>query len=186
MKNGLTLLFSRTLDEFARLLKVAELLVDEDLSLPEKIKILLLKCLVNSCVNGYTEQAYTAQNASNEKNIYKVLSLEVSNWKEDAPYKFSSHFPYDEVVRWVIKTVTDYAGENKRLNDDQTEVLRLSLQFLCNFFTFAFNISTSSTVDVIMKYIKEEEFKNTIVLVPLDEIFFLFLSRLILLIHFFF
>ncbi|OXU26224.1 hypothetical protein TSAR_015649 [Trichomalopsis sarcophagae] len=156
----------RTLCDFNKLLKVAELLTDKDFNISEKIKSILLKCLANSCVNGYLEKAYVPNDGgdiSAHKNIYKFLSQEVSNWSEEGPYPFHINFPYDGVVRWAIKTITDYASTQKRLSEDQTEVLRLSLQFLCNFFTFAFNISTSTNADVIMEYIKDQNFKDTII-----------------------
>ena len=157
--------FFRTLPDFISLLKVAELLVDEEYNLSEKIKCILLKCLANSCVNGYLEKAYAPSDdadASAHKNIYKFISLEVPKWTEEGPFPYHINFPYEGVVRWVIKTVTEYAGDKRRLTEDQMEVLRLSLQFLCNFFTFAFEISTSTSADVIMEYIKDQDFKNTI------------------------
>lgn len=143
---------------------MAELLTDEDQNLSEKVKIVLLKCLANSCVNGYLEKAYVPsdEDVSAHTNIYKLLLQQVSKWSEEGPYPFHINFPYDGVVRWVIKAINDYTADKKRPTEEQTEILRLSLQFLCNFFTFAFDISTSSSADTIMEYIKEQNFKNTI------------------------
>lgn len=121
--------------------------------------------MANSCVNGFTEKAYAlsdAPNDSDQADLYRVILSKVSEWTEDGPYTFHLNFPYEGVVRWAIQTIIDYAADNKRLNEEQTEVLRLSLQFLCNFFTFAFNIEKSANPDLFMAYIKDQKFKNTI------------------------
>jgi hypothetical protein len=153
----------RTRSDFIKILKVAELLTDEDVDLPDKLITVLLKCLANSCVSGYLEKAYIPrQDIVNHKNIYKYLSQEVSGWNEEGPYPFHNNFPYDSVVRWVVKIVIEYNKDQKKLTEDQYEILRLSLQFLCNYFTFAFNTSASSDTDNIIEYIKDPMFKDTI------------------------
>ncbi|KAJ8674372.1 hypothetical protein QAD02_005634 [Eretmocerus hayati] len=153
----------RTLEDFAKLVKVAELLTDTNIDLSDKVKNVLLKCLANSCVNGYLEKAYTTEDSSAQNNLYRILAAEVPQWDENSSYPYRTHFPYDDVVRWVTKTVTEYGSGKGRMAEDQSEVLRLSIQFLCNFFTFAFDISTSTNADGIMEYIKEEHFKKTII-----------------------
>ncbi|XP_014218473.1 ataxin-10 [Copidosoma floridanum] len=156
----------RLLSDFVKLVKVAELLTDESLDLPEKLKNVFLKCLANSCVNGYIEKEYPLNDNEDSvahKNIYKYLSQEVSKWNKESLYPYHINFPYDGVVRWSIKTVSEYAADGKRLNEEQTEVLRLSIQFLCNYFTFAFDISISSNANVILDCVKDQNFKNTII-----------------------
>lgn len=159
------IIYYRSLCDFIKLIKVAEFLTDDTLDLPEKIKNVLLKCLSNSCVNGYIEKGYPLNDNDDDearKNIYKYLSNQVSNWNEESLYPYHINFPYDGVVRWVVKTISEYAGDGKRLKDEQNEILRLCVQFLCNYFTFAFDISISANADVIMDCIKDTKFKNTI------------------------
>ncbi|XP_058802206.1 uncharacterized protein LOC131670546 [Phymastichus coffea] len=153
----------RTFDDFYKLLKVAELLTETNIDLPEKIKAILLKCVANSCVNGFTEKAYTLSDVAEQSNFYRQILSKVSEWTSDGPYPFHINFPYEGVVRWAIQTIVDYSEDNRKLNEEQIEVLRLSLQLLCNFFTFAFNIEKSANADLFMTYIKDKKFKDTII-----------------------
>ncbi|XP_011498916.1 PREDICTED: ataxin-10 [Ceratosolen solmsi marchali] len=143
----------RTMSDFIKVLRVAELLVNEDLQLPEELINILLKCLANSCVHSFYQKTYTPEgDISSYKNIYKFLFEEVSRLNEHIPYPCLTCFPYDSIVRWVVKIIIELSEAKKKLNDNQNDVLRLSLQFLCNFFTFS--CKNSSAVDSVIKCIK--------------------------------
>lgn len=147
------------------MLKVSETLLDG--YLPDRVTIVLLKCLGNSTVAGYMQRELeldSAENPSTHENIYKLLFRELENspdFLKSKSYPFQNYFPYEGVLRWVVKTVTEYSDE-KRLVEEQNEIVRLCLQFLCNFFTYSFNMATNPNANSIMECIKNENFNNSI------------------------
>lgn len=147
------------------MLKVAETLLDG--YLPENVMIVLLKCLGNSAVTGYMEleiELDNTENASAHKNIYKLLFKELekcTDYLKNKNYPFQNFFPYEGVLRWVVKTITEYSSD-KPLLEEQNEIVRLCLQFLCNFFTYSFDTATTENPNVIIECIKDEKFNNAI------------------------
>lgn len=134
----------RTLEDFIRLLKVTKTLVQEDSGADGKTQLLLLKCLGNSCVDGYLPKSYS------EEKDYAAIAQEAISDKE-LSYPYQTHFPYNGAVQWVVATIMKYATVKQRPNDDQREILRLSLQFLCN-------LSMSEVGDV-MPQLLDKNFK---------------------------
>lgn len=152
--------------EFQTLAKVAEVLTTEGLNLPQKVVVVLLKCLMNSCVNGSLQTAYTSNSLTDIKqsDVYSLLAREniakdIS--RREISYSLQTHFPYDNVVEWTRNIIIHYFIEEKTLTEEQKEVLRLSVQFLCNLVVFSCNISTLLSTKDLKQCIQDENLKKT-------------------------
>lgn len=123
--------FCRNLIDKRILAKVAELLQDD---VPANVRIVLMKCLVNSCVEGYklerdNDDNESAQNCSHEAD----KSLSGPGDRED---NFPS-FPYNGITTWAAERIIKYVQNPCECSKDEYEILRLATQFLCNLVTFA-------------------------------------------------
>ncbi|XP_053985637.1 ataxin-10 [Hylaeus volcanicus] len=133
---------SEELIAFSVLAKVAQILVTDDSTVPKNIKIACLKCLGNSCFNGYKHKEYIQSNIECGIFCHKLYSrLATSNESFEEKeicqsYASNSHFPYEGVIEWTSNFIISYKADEDLL-DEQLEILRLSVQFLCNLFTFA-------------------------------------------------
>lgn len=147
---------------FKVLAKIAEIIVNKENDIPDKLKIILLKCLGNSCLNIYTHTDYDPDNTEYGKYCKKLYA----NLAEDTPefqYELQEEnlcFPYNGIAEWTI----DYIILNCdiTLSEEQIQVLRLCIQFLCNLFTFACNNGNSSQCKSIKNYLSGTTFQNAI------------------------
>ncbi|XP_076234155.1 ataxin-10 [Calliopsis andreniformis] len=157
---------SKELISFPILAKVAQILTTEDSDIPTTIKIACLKCLGNSCFNGYKHKEYTATDIECGPychKLYSILAASNENLRESSNlYSFDSHFPYEGVVEWTSNFIVSYKHDN-HLAEEKLEILRLSIQFLCNFFTFACEDSNLSEQCSILKYLNDTNFKSMII-----------------------
>ncbi|XP_014238916.1 uncharacterized protein LOC106660461 [Trichogramma pretiosum] len=168
------------LDNFLKTVKAAELVVDEsDSKLPLKAKIIFLKCISNSCLDGYKDEKYNIKSSTNSNNFYQNLYEEASGWtsvnkengienggsKENSIYPYTKYFPYEHIIIWVVKTISEF-GElesKKSLVEEQVELLCVGLRFLCNFLAFAINLSYGNDKSAIPSYFNDEKFKNAVI-----------------------
>lgn len=145
------------------LAQICQLLVSE--TVPEVIKILCLKCLGNSCLDSYKYKQHTAENIESDNyngNLYNELSKgDLGEHKEDCNYPHDSHFPYDGVIKWTIDYIRTRDKTKDSLTDKELDIFRLSIQFLCNLFTYAYP-DAMSTDDNILTYLNCDNLKQTI------------------------
>ncbi|CAD1471937.1 unnamed protein product, partial [Heterotrigona itama] len=123
------------------LAKIAQILTTENSDVPNDIKIACLKCLGNSCFNNYIYKEYVLTNIEKGTYSHKLYSTLANNenlkeMESSNPYPFDSYFPYEGVIEWTLKFIISCKTDNHLLNE-KLEILRLSIQFLCNLFTFA-------------------------------------------------
>ncbi|XP_012258551.2 uncharacterized protein LOC105687468 [Athalia rosae] len=119
---------------------MARTLTEPSPDVPEKVKIVFLKCLMNSCVNGYEPKEFDyAESASKEgKNFYEILrEIYAKDSVTDAVankhgYPSFTHFPYEGVAKWATNYISYVLLNHEKQSDDKLEILRLSIQFLCN------------------------------------------------------
>lgn len=160
---------------FKVLAKLAEILTNESIDLPDKVKIILLKCLGNSCINAYMHADYESSNAEYGKyfkELYTNLAEDPTKFQYEPQEKdlhcSNNYFPYTGIAEWAI----DYVKiNNTTLMEDQIQILRLSIQFLSNLFTFACYNINSLECRSIKDYLNDITFKNTIVeLITFEDI----------------
>ncbi|XP_035730637.1 ataxin-10-like [Vespa mandarinia] len=148
---------------FKVLAKIAEIIVNEENDIPDKLKIILLKCLGNSCLNVYTHADYESNNTEYGKYCKKLYA----NLAEDRlkfQYELQEEnicFPYNGIAEWTV----DYIILNcdVALSEEQIQVLRLCIQFLCNLFTFACNNRNLLQCKRIKNYLNGTTFQNAII-----------------------
>ncbi|XP_034177067.1 ataxin-10 isoform X1 [Osmia lignaria lignaria] len=155
------------------LAKVAQILTMEDSVVPNNIKITCLKCLGNSCFNSYIHKEYTSNYVERGKfcnKLYMSLATNYDNLKEIFNlYSYDCHFPYEGVIEWTLNYIK--TTKSNELLDDQLEILRLSIQFLCNLFTFAYKGSTFPDQCDIPQYLYDTNLKSIIInLIGYDHI----------------
>lgn len=155
----------RDLIAFPILAKVAQILTTDDPIVPGSIKIACLKCLGNSCFNGYIHKEYTPtdiQHGICGEKLYSMLAKSNENLRELCnSYPFDSHFPYEGVVEWA-STFIKSRDINTDLVDEPLDILRLSIQFLCNLFTCARDDSSFPDPYNIPKYLNDINLKGMI------------------------
>ncbi|XP_033217767.1 ataxin-10 isoform X2 [Belonocnema kinseyi] len=150
------------------LAKVAQITTDPSFEVPEKAKVILLKCLVNSCICAYKHKSYDIRDAKVSKyqtELYALLSqspISVSTLKIDKTYPVETHFPYDGVSQLAVDTVLQFSKEEKKLSDEELDILRQNVQFLSNLVTFACRNISFPDYEEPPKCIENEEFKNAI------------------------
>lgn len=132
---------SRKLASPRLLAKIAEALTNPFLAAPPRVKIVLLKCLMNSCIDGYIPKSYeTGKSISTkveDEDFYTILYKRYANISANAStdesgYPFLTHFPYDGVLKWAAEFVLRFSIEEESFTEEDSELLRLSLQVLCN------------------------------------------------------
>lgn len=147
------------------LAQMCEILVTE--TTPDMIKILCLKCLGNSCLDTYKYKRHTLENIEFDeynKNLYNELAMSdlcEHTHKLDCDYPHDSHFPYDGVIKWTIYYIKTYNKSTECLTDKELDIFRLSIQFLCNLFTYACS-STASIDNDVLKYLDCDNLKQAI------------------------
>nr|XP_012144982.1 PREDICTED: ataxin-10 isoform X2 [Megachile rotundata] len=147
------------------LAKVAQILTTEDSVVPNNIKITCLKCLGNSCFNSYIHKEYTSNYVERGKHcnkLYLALASNYENLKEIFNlYSFDAHFPYEGVIEWTLNFIK--TCKINELSDEEIEILRLSVQFLCNLFTFAYKGTTFPDQYDIPQYLYDIRLKSIII-----------------------
>lgn len=158
----------RELIAFPVLAKVAQILTTEDSVVPNNIKIGCLKCLGNSCFNNYVHQQYisnTIERGTYSHDLYRVLANKenLEEIENSSSYPFDSHFPYEGVVGWTSNFITTFHCKfDSDLSDEKLEILRLSIQFLCNLFTFACKDSNFPDQYNILQVLYNTDLKDVI------------------------
>ncbi|XP_012286600.1 ataxin-10 [Orussus abietinus] len=130
--------------DFRILAKVATLLLSNQPSVPNNVKVVALKCLANSCVNGYHYKKCNLKLELESKHYDKLYSLLSKNDSESPgpiidqeDYSLLVHFPYEGIANWTIDYITEHINIYDDLSEEELDILRLSTQFLCNFVAFA-------------------------------------------------
>ncbi|KAI4493048.1 hypothetical protein M0802_009696 [Mischocyttarus mexicanus] len=148
------------------LAKIAELLVSEIEDRPDKLQIILLKCLGNSCLNAYTHADYESDNEDSGnycKQLYsKLAEVNASNFKlKLEEEKDTRCFPWNGVAKWAM----DYIILNCDIESfqERIQLLRLCIQFLCNLYTFACDDINSLRCNSIRKHFNDATFQNALI-----------------------
>ncbi|XP_032681122.1 ataxin-10 isoform X2 [Odontomachus brunneus] len=98
----------------AILAQICQILITE--TSPNMVKILCLKCLGNSCLDSYKYRQYTLENRESDKyNKYlydKLAENNVYEYEKDCDYPYSSHFPYDGIIKWTINYISAHDEYN--------------------------------------------------------------------------
>ncbi|XP_015589292.1 uncharacterized protein LOC107264957 isoform X2 [Cephus cinctus] len=148
---------------------IAQALTNDRRDVPVKIKIIILKCLMNSCVDGYLHKEYNTEEVDSSLKCNNVLYSEISNvlsssnrdTNRKTSYPFFTHFPYTGVATWAVDYITSYTTDHENSSED-LEIIRLCIQFLCNLSTFACKSKIYPEYENIPKSMEEDAFKNTI------------------------
>lgn len=129
------------------------------------VKILCLKCLGNSCLDSYKYRQYTLENRESDKyNKYlydKLAENNVCEHEKDCGYPHSSHFPYDGIIKWTINYISAHESINC-LTDNELDIFRLSIQFLCNLFTYACKNATTVENEDVLAYLNCDNLKQAV------------------------
>ena len=147
------------------LAQICQILVTE--TTPDVIKILCLKCLGNSCLDTYKYKRHTLENIESDeynKNLYNELAksdLCKHTHKQDCDYPHDSYFPYDGAIKWTVNYIKTHNKSTDCLTGNELDIFRLSIQFLCNLFTYACP-SVASTDNDVLRYINCDNLKQTI------------------------
>ncbi|XP_076637422.1 ataxin-10 [Colletes latitarsis] len=151
---------------FSILAKVAQILTTEDPVIPTNIKIACLKCLGNSCFIRYIDKEYIPTNIEHGiccHKLYSTLATNNANLREVSDsYALVSHFPYDGVIEWTLNYII-LCKNNEDLLDEELEILRLSVQFLCNLFSFGYEDNSFSDQPNTPKCLYDANFKTAII-----------------------
>lgn len=130
---------------------------------PDTIRILCLKCLGNSCLDSYKYKRHTTKNIETSvrysKNLYdELVESDLCKQSDNCDYPHDSCFPYDGVTEWAADYIKT-RGKSADLTDDELDILRLSIQFLSNLFTYACpNVSDND----ILRYLNCDNLKQVI------------------------
>ena len=147
------------------LAKIAQILTTENSDVPNNIKIACLKCLGNSCFNNYMHKEYALTNfekGTYSHKLYSTLANEhLEEMESSNSYPFDSYFPYEGVIEWTLKFIISCKTDNDLLNE-KLEILRLSIQFLCNLFTFAYKDNNYSDQCDVPQYLYDTNLKDAI------------------------
>lgn len=142
---------SETMPDASILAQMCRVLVSENA--PDAIVILCLKCLGNSCLDSYKYKRHTIENVEPVrygKDLYnELVENDLCKRGENCDYPHDSHFPYDGVVEWTVDCIKIRGKSVFRLLDNELDILRLSIQFLCNLFTYACPDVTSADNDIL-------------------------------------
>lgn len=143
------------------LAQMCKVLVSE--ATPDTIRILCLKCLGNSCLHGYKYKQHTIENVESvrySKHLYnELVESDLCKQGENCDYPHDSHFPYDGEIEWAVDYIKTRGKSANCLTDTELDVLRLSIQFLSNLFTYACPTSTDSD---ILRYLNCDNLKQAI------------------------
>lgn len=146
------------------LAQICQMLVTE--TTPDVIKILCLKCLGNSCLDTYKYKRHMLENIESDeynKNLYNELAKSdlCKHTHKDCDYPHDSHFPYDGVIKWTVNYIKTHNKSVDCLTDSELDIFRLSIQFLCNLFTYA--CPNIMTVDNdMLRYLNCDNLKQAI------------------------
>ncbi|KAK1132720.1 hypothetical protein K0M31_014098 [Melipona bicolor] len=155
------------------LAKVAQILTTENSDVPNNIKIACLKCLGNSCFNNYMHKEYVLTNIEKGTYSHKLYSILANNenleeMESSNLYPFDSYFPYEGVIEWTLRFIIACKIDNDLLNE-KLEILRLSIQFLCNLFTFACKDNNYPNQCDIPQYLYDTNLKDVIITMTHSE-----------------
>ncbi|KYN04673.1 PREDICTED: ataxin-10 [Cyphomyrmex costatus] len=143
------------------LAQICQVLVSE--TTPVTIIILCLKCLGNSCLDSYKHKQHTIENVESikySKNLYnKLVESDVCKQRKNCDYPHDSYFPYDGVIEWTVDYIKIHGKSIYHLTDNELDILRLSIQFLCNLFTYA---CPNITEKDIRRYLNCDNLKQAI------------------------
>ncbi|XP_011136174.1 ataxin-10 isoform X2 [Harpegnathos saltator] len=132
---------------------------------PDMVKILCLKCLGNSCLDSYKYKQHTLANKEPDKYkyLYHKLAENVCQYGQDCDYPHGSYFPYDGIIEWTINYINICDKSTSCLTDNEIDIFRLSIQFLCNLFTYACKNVTSVENENILQYLNCDNLKQAVI-----------------------
>uniref|UniRef100_A0A0C9QBP4 Ataxin-10 n=1 Tax=Fopius arisanus TaxID=64838 RepID=A0A0C9QBP4_9HYME len=112
--------------------KLAEILTKPGENLPPNVLFAILNCLANSCMYFQHEspEQIKKENPIYLENHCHELYRELSTPSSMSGEFFS--FPYNGIIEWVIDYLDNHTTEDR---DDQSEIVRVCLKFLCNLST---------------------------------------------------
>lgn len=145
--------------------KVAEILTNSQNELARKTQILLLKCLVNSCVEKFKYKSLNLKENEISKyqtKFYGLLSNEENLEKIAKIYPIETHFPYDGISEWTIDNILQLNKKMEKLSDEELDIMTQCIQFLSNFVSLACKNISASYLEDPPSHIENEEFKNAI------------------------
>ncbi|KAL0126524.1 hypothetical protein PUN28_005119 [Cardiocondyla obscurior] len=152
---------SGTMPDARILAQMCRVLVSD--ATPEKIRILCLKCLGNSCFDSYKYERHETENVNSVKyneNLYNdLVESNLCMRKKNCNYPHYSHFPYDGAIDWTIDYIKFHGEAVESLSSNELDILRLSIQFLSNLFTYACSDLMSADV---LKYLNRDDLKQSI------------------------
>ncbi|EFN86641.1 Ataxin-10 [Harpegnathos saltator] len=133
---------------------------------PDMVKILCLKCLGNSCLDSYKYKQHTLANKEPDKYkyLYHKLAENVCQYGQDCDYPHGSYFPYDGIIEWTINYINICDKSTSCLTDNEIDIFRLSIQFLCNLFTYACKNVTSVENENILQYLNCDNLKQAVII----------------------
>lgn len=145
------------------LAQICHILVTE--TTPDAAKILCLKCLGNSCL-GYKYKQHASENTESDrycKKMYKeIIEKSLYEHMKSCIYPYDTHFPYEGVIKWSIDYIIQFYDKSTNcLGDKELDILRLSIQFLCNLFTYACP-DEMSTDNNVHRYLNCSQLKQVI------------------------
>lgn len=148
----------------ARILaQMCQVLVSE--ATPDTIRLLCLKCLGNSCLDSYKYKQHTTENVESvkyDKSLYnKLVESDLCKQGDNCDYPHDSHFPYDGVAEWAMNYIETHGESAEHLTNNELDILRLSIQFLSNLFTYACP-NVTSTDNGILRYLNRDDLKQAI------------------------
>lgn len=155
------------------LAKVAETLTNVGLHVPDKVVIVLLKCLINSCVDAYLHKEYRTTEGDEESNrgdsLYSRLAkIDLAPVDEEptdeSDYPLLTHFPYEGIAEWTVNKILEHTGCGKDSSDGgRLEIVIASIKFLCNLATFACKTVLAPKYENIPVCMEDETFKDAII-----------------------
>ncbi|XP_076645110.1 uncharacterized protein LOC143354725 isoform X1 [Halictus rubicundus] len=158
---------SEDLIAFSIVAKTAEILTTGS-CVPNIIKIACLKCLGNTCFNTYAHKEYNSTDNQHEMPFHELYSKLVTHNESlehvetSDSYPFHSHFPYEGVIEWTTNFIKS-CKIHKGTSDEQIEILRLSIQFLCNLFSFAHKDNNFPEQNDIPKFLMDPMLKDIVI-----------------------
>ncbi|KYM83215.1 Ataxin-10 [Atta colombica] len=155
---------SETILDASILAQMCQVLLNEEVT-PDTIIILCLKCLGNSCLDSYKHKQHRIENIESvkySKNLYnELVESDLCKQRKNCDYPHDSHFPYNGVIEWTVDYIKIHGKPTYHLIDNELDIFRLSIQFLCNLFTYACPNITSAEED-ILRYLNCDNLKQAI------------------------
>ncbi|XP_071564083.1 uncharacterized protein [Temnothorax nylanderi] len=156
---------SEAMPDASILAQMCQLLVSEDT--PDKIKILCLKCVGNSCIDSYKCKRHTIKNVESvkySKNLYdELVESDLCKQDGDCDYPHDSHFPYDGVIEWAADYIKTHGNFRQRLlHHEKLPIFMHSIQFLNNLLFMQYRLNATFADNDILSCLNCDNLKQAI------------------------